>query len=94
VVITDPSPDSLYLEGAPDTVIEIKSPEDKISFLFEKLKEYFENGTKLAWIVLPEEESVLAVTSDAPPRSFGMDDALNGGSLLPGLSVAVKKLFG
>ena len=93
LVITDPSPDSPYLDGAPDMVIEIKSPEDRISFVFGKLKEYFENGTKLAWIVLPEEESVLAVTPDTPPRTFGIDDTLDGGSLLPGLAVPVKELF-
>jgi Uma2 family endonuclease len=61
--------------------------------LFDKLKEYFENGTKLVWIILPEEESVLTVTPDAPPRSFGNQDTLDGGSLLPGLAAPVKELF-
>jgi len=93
VVITDPSPDSPYLEGAPDMVVEIKSPEDKISFLFDKLKEYFASGTKLAWIVLPEEESVLGVTPDTHPRTFGLESTLDGGSLLPGLSIPVKDFF-
>ena len=74
-------------------VVEIKSPEDKISFLFDKLKEYFASGTKLAWIVLPEEESVLGVTPDTHPRTFGLESTLDGGSLLPGLSIPVKDFF-
>jgi len=93
VVLTDPSPESLYLEGAPDIVVEIKSPEDKVAFLFDKIEEYFTNGAKLAWIVLPDEQSVLVVTPNAAPRSFGLDGTLDGGGLLPGLSIPVKELF-
>jgi Uma2 family endonuclease len=92
VVPIDPSPDSPYLEGAPDMVVEIKSPEDKITPLFDKLEEYFANGTKLAWIVLPEEESVLS-TPDTHPRTFGLGATLDGATLLPELSVPVKELF-
>ena|SRR5579863_10128648 len=93
VVLQDHTPNAPYLEGAPDMVVEIKSPEDKITALFQKLDEYFANGAKLAWIVLPEEESVLAVTPDAHPRSYNVESMLDGGSLLPGLSVPVKDLF-
>jgi len=93
IVIHDCAPNDPYLEGAPDMVVEIKSPEDKITFLFDKLEEYFANGAKLAWIVLPEEQSVLVVTPNAAPRSFGLEGTLDGGGLLPGLSIPVKELF-
>src|SRR5713226_7427455 len=37
VVLNDESPDSLYLERAPDLVVEIKSPEDTVTYLFGKM---------------------------------------------------------
>ena len=93
VVVPDRSQDSAYLEGAPDLVVEIKSPEDKVTALFDKIDEYFSNGARLAWLVLPEEQSVLVLTPNAFPRGFGLESTLDGGDLLPGFSVAVKELF-
>ncbi len=66
-LLNEPGAGELYWEGAPDLAVEIQSPDDPVSFLIDKAREYFANGCKLVWIVLPEEQSVLVLTPDAAP---------------------------
>ena len=92
VVLNDTDEDARYLDRAPDLVVEIRSPEDTLRVLFRKMSEYFTNGTRLAWLILPEEESVLVLAPDRAD-SFGIGETLDGGTVLPGLSVPVSDLF-
>jgi len=83
-----------YLERAPDLCVEIRSPDDAISSLIAKFSDYFTNGCKLGWLILPEEHTVLVLTPGAAsPQVAGMDDTLDGGALLPGLQLPVASLF-
>ncbi len=93
VVLNDTDPNQRYLNRAPDLVVEIRSPEDEMRFLYRKIGEYFDNGARLAWIILPEEQTVLVLTPEAPTAPFGPEDTLGGGTVLPGLSVPVTGLF-
>ncbi len=82
-----------YLEGAPEFVIEIRSPDDTIRELTRKFDEYFANGCKLAWLILPEEQTVQVFPPAAPTQAFGPGDKLNGAEVIPGLKIAVTDLF-
>ena len=94
LVLEDPEEgETRYLERAPDLVVEVRSPEDSLRYIFGKLGEYFENGAQLAWIILPEESSVLVCNPGAHPKTRGPGDTLDGGDLLPGLVIAVDDLF-
>lgn len=93
VVLADEDPQQRYLNRAPDLAVEIRSPEDSLTELIRKADEYFANGSKLVWIVLPEEESVLVRTADGRLRPVTRDETLEGGDPLPGLTIAVADLF-
>jgi len=93
LVFNDTSPEGQYFEGAPDLVIEIRSPEDTIASLFRKMTDYFANGAKLGWIILPEEQSVFVLSPSDPVRTFTIGETLEGGEAIPGLSVPVSALF-
>ncbi len=93
VVLNDADEHDRYLNRAPDMVVEIRSPEDHIKYLFLKMRDYFANGTRLAWLILPEEETVLVFTPDAQPAAFGLEETLDGVAVLPGLAVPVTSLF-
>jgi Uma2 family endonuclease len=43
---------------APEFVIELRSPNDKIWLLQEKMEEYIDNGVQLAWLIDPAERTV------------------------------------
>ena len=93
VVLADEDPQQRYLNRAPDLAVEIRSPEDSVTELLRKAEEYFANGSKLVWIILPEEESVLVRTADGRVRPVTRDETLEGGDALPGLSLVVADLF-
>jgi len=83
-----------YLERAPDLCIEIRSPQDSVSDQIGKFGDYFANGCKLGWLILPDEKSVLVLTPGAAaPRVARAGDILDGGDLLPDLQVPIDALF-
>ena len=43
---------------APDFVIELRSPDDRLSRLRPKMREWVDNGASLAWLVDPERRAV------------------------------------
>lgn len=82
-----------YLDGAPLLVAEILSPEKTVAELMRKVDEYFANGCKLAWLILPDEESVLVRAPGRDIRAVVKGDALDGGEALPGLKIEASELF-
>lgn len=81
------------LDGAPDLAVELRSPDDSLAALVRKIQDYFANGAKLAWVILPEERSVLIFTPNAPTRAAVAGEVLDGGELLPELRIPVEALF-
>ena len=93
IVLADDASESRFLERAPDLFVEIRSPDDPIASLTRKMNDYFVNGAKVAWLVLPEERSALIFTPNAPPRTVLAGETLDGGDLLPDLQIALDELF-
>jgi Uma2 family endonuclease len=82
-----------FLDGAPDLVIEVRSPEQRIASVYRKAEDYFANGTKLAWILLPDEETILVLRPGQPAQTVVTGEHLVGGDVLPGFSVLADELF-
>jgi Uma2 family endonuclease len=45
------------------------------------------------WIVNPATQQVTVHRPDAPPKTYGINDTLDGGNVLPGLTLAVIDIF-
>ena len=83
-----------FLDGAPDLAIEVLSPGNTVEEIHDKLVEYFENGTRLAWIVHPTEHYVLVYRSaQEPDRLLKSVDSLDGEEVIPGFTFPVADLF-
>ena len=82
-----------FIPFAPDFAVEVVSPDDRPGAIAEKLAEYLAAGTRLVWIVYPAERSVAVHVPDAPPRYARTGETLDGGDVLPGLSLRVADLF-
>jgi Uma2 family endonuclease len=81
-------------QGAPDLVVEILSPGNTVAEIHTKIVEYFENGTKLIWVINPSEEYVLVYKNKPQPvRLLSSIDLLDGEEILPGFSFLVANLF-
>lgn len=93
VVIGDESPDEPYLHRAPDLAVEIRSPEDPLSALLDKAREYLQTGARQVWIVVPEEEAVWTLDAEGRVRVFRKGEILDAGDVLPGFGLAVDDLY-
>ncbi|MFN5659483.1 MAG: Uma2 family endonuclease [Pseudanabaena sp.] len=83
-----------YLEGAPDLAVEILSPGNTVEEISTKLVEYFENGTRLVWVINPIQHYVLVYRSaQEPDRLLKRGDFLDGEGVINGFSFAVDQLF-
>ncbi len=85
----------VFLDVAPELVVEVISPGNEWNDVFEKINQYFEMGTQLIWIVEPMFKQVRVFTSPRITTVVASDtnDTLTGGEVLPGFAVLVAELF-
>ena len=82
LIVDDDHPHERYINRAPDLAVEIKSPEDTVTAQLAKFSDYFANGCKLGWLMLPDEGSVIVLQPAAAPRTVLRGEILDGGDLL------------
>jgi Uma2 family endonuclease len=89
----DDIPDG-FLEGAPDLAVEILSPSNTVEEIHNKLVEYFENGSRLVWVINPKEKYVLVYrSSQEPDRLLKSIDSLDGEEIVPEFTLPIAELF-
>lgn len=81
-----------FWEGAPTLAVEIISPNDRAVDIHDKVRAYLTAGTRLVWVLWPQQTSVTVYDPDGQ-RELGPDDELGGGDVLPGFRVRVGDLF-
>ena len=82
-----------FYQGAPDLVVEIRSPSDSLTAVNDKAQMWLRFGVGLVWVVFPDSRTVEAHPASGPPVLLGEDDNLDGGDVLPGFTCAVKDIF-
>ena len=79
---------------APDLAVEVLSPTNTPAEMAQKLKEYFNSGTRLAWYVDPPTRTVAVYHGVGEPTVVLTDaDVLDGGEVVPGFTMPVADLF-
>ena len=82
-----------FYEGAPDLVVEIRSPSDSLAAVNDKAQMWLRFGVGLVWVVFPESRTVEVHPASGPPVLLGEEANLDGGEVLPGFTCAVKDIF-
>lgn len=82
-----------FFQGAPDLVVEVISPGESRRQLKRKLAQYFAAGTRVAWVVNPEDRTVSVCHSPEPSNVLRESGQLDGGPLLPGFTFPIRELF-
>jgi Uma2 family endonuclease len=88
-----PLPETGDWEVVPDLAVEVVSPNDIMREVQAKIREYFRLSVRQVWIVLPEEQEVYVYDSPTQVRILTANDALEGGTFLPGFHLPVASLF-
>ena len=87
------NPGEKFFDGAPDLVVEVLSPGDRNKLRYDKLVDYFANGSRLVWVVNPKQRDVLIYHSPENHEILREGDVISGESVLPGFTLPVSELF-
>lgn len=82
-----------FFPGAPDLAVEVLSPNNTRADMDQRLREFFESGTRLAWIIDPEAQQVEVCHSLSRRQLVGSGGCLEGEDLLPGFRYPIANLF-
>jgi Uma2 family endonuclease len=82
-----------FFPGAPDLAVEILSPNNTRAEIDERLKDFFESGTRIAWIIDPESERVEVCRSLTRRNLIGSGGFIEGEDLLPAFRYPIANLF-
>ena len=77
-----------------DLMVEILSSDNTVAEIEQKRREYFATGTRLVWIIEPEDQTVAVYTSPDDFTLLTRSDTLDGGVVLPGFTLPLEELFG
>jgi Uma2 family endonuclease len=82
-----------YSRIAPDLVVEVISPGNTAEEMEVKIREWFDFGVRLAWVIYPRTRRVHVYTTPDKPVILDADATLDGGDVLPGFSVPIAIFF-
>lgn len=77
----------------PDLAVEVKSPTDSKRAMRRKAERYLELGTRIVWLVFPDERVIEVYMPDEDVKTLAVNDTLDGGEVLPGFTLSVSELF-
>jgi Uma2 family endonuclease len=86
-------PPGAILDLRPDLAVEVLSPKNTRAEMDRKRREYFGGGTKLVWQVYPKTAKVRVYTSIDQYTELSEDDTLDGGTVLPGFTLSIRRWF-
>lgn len=72
-----------YVPFPPDMVLEVVSPADRAVDIREKVQDWLDFGCRAVWVLFPGPRLDVYGPGRAA-RTFGPDDAVDGGEVLPG----------
>jgi Uma2 family endonuclease len=79
-----------YLPLAPDFVIEIRSKNDSLTGLQEKMREYMAQGVRLGWLIDRKNRTAYVYRSDGSVTQYPEAAMLSGEDVVPGFGLALK----
>lgn len=78
----------------PDFALELRSDNQNLSELREKMDEYMDCGCRLGWLVDPQNRRTYVYSANGDIQTVSFDDALSGGDVMPGLEVRLGEVLG
>ena len=78
---------------APDFVAEIRSGDQDMRVLEEKMEEYMESGCRLGWLIDPINRITLVYSANEGFQTVPFDDVLQGGEVLIDFKLRLSNIF-
>jgi len=77
----------------PDFVAELRSPNDRLADLHEKMQEYIDNGAQLGWLIDPFEKHVHIYRPGQPVTVLDNPTSVSGDPVLLGFVLSLNELW-
>ncbi len=78
---------------APDFVVELRSPSDRMKKLQDKMQEYINNGVRLGWLIDPQNKRVEIYRPGQAVKVLDFPQSLSGEDVLPGFVLDLSEIF-
>ena len=82
-----------YPPFAPEFVIELRSPDDRLPALQSKMQEYIDNGVQLAWLVDPQSRTVAIYRPGREPETLTDPTEVSGEGPVEGFTLSLSRIF-
>ena len=82
-----------YFQGPPDLAVEVISPNDRLTDVAEKIKDYLEAGTLAVVVVNPRNRTVAVHRPSASPVTLTESDVVEIPEVIPGWALPVAGIF-
>jgi Uma2 family endonuclease len=82
-----------YFPGPPDLAVEVISPNDTYTEVHAKVLDWLRSGVRLVIVIDPSKQSAAIHRSVTEVLDIGIDDALDGGDVVPGWTLPLRELF-
>ena len=82
-----------FIPLCPDFLLELRSESDHLGTLQEKMQEYIDNGTRLAWLIDPLERKTHIYRSDLPVEELENPEHISGDPILSRFTLDLRKIW-
>jgi Uma2 family endonuclease len=82
-----------FVPVAPDLAVEVISPHETSRSTTSKIRDYFQGGVRVVWVVYPNVEQVHCYTSPTEVRILTRNDTLTAEPLFTGFRLPLAELF-
>jgi Uma2 family endonuclease len=77
----------------PDFVLELRSPQDSLSTLQDKMLEYMANGAQLGWLIDPQAKQVYVYRQGQSTECWENPETIAGDPVLPGFALDLQEIW-
>jgi Uma2 family endonuclease len=77
----------------PAFIMELRSPNDNLQPIKDKILEFMQCGCQLAWLIDPLKQETTIYRTDGSETNVAFDELLTGEDVLPGFEVKLSELF-
>ncbi len=82
-----------FLTIAPDLVVEVTSPNERMVEVAEKVEDYLRAGVPLVWVFVPEARIGQVIRADGTAAWLREGDAFDGEAVVPGFRLPLSKVM-
>ena len=78
---------------APDFVLELRSEDQSLTYLKEKMEEYMAVGCRMGWLIYPQGRKTFVYTENGDIQTVSFEQTLSGGEVMPEFELQLADLF-